>query len=243
MDDRNNTCPICERNILNHSYFIHYSCCHRNVHRNCTPFSGDEFTAVQTGALWCCRICNENIFPFNNIDDDHELYLAITNNDKIPLDNNHQNDYSESKIFDPFEINENEKSIIEYQGELDPDEHNFNQLAHHLSRSSNYYSEDSFSKLIRQKGISSEDFPIIHTNIRSAPANLSSLLSYMSNLKLCFSVIVFFFRNMAVSILIRYLWHKWIQACWIDQGYGKGRRCVSVYSRKKLHVLYSVDLV
>ena len=191
MDDRNSTCPICERNILNHSYFIHCNCCHRNVHRNCTPFSGDEFTAVQTGALWYCRICNENIFPFNNIDDDHEFFLAITNNNKIPLDNNHQNNYSESKIFDPFEINENDDSIIEYQGELDPDKHYFNQLAHHLSRSSNYYSEDSFSKLIRQKGISSKDFSIIHTNIRSVPANLSSFLSYMSNFKLCFSVIGF----------------------------------------------------
>ena len=47
------------------------------------------------------------------------------------------------------------------------------------------------SKLIRQKGISSEDFSIIHTNIRSVPANLSSFLSYMSNFKLCFSVIGF----------------------------------------------------
>ena len=38
---------------------------------------------------------------------------------------------------------------------------------------------------------------------------------------------------MAASILIRYLWHMWIQACWLNQGYGEGRRCVSVYSRKK----------
>ena len=117
MDDQKNTCPICERKILNHSYFIHCNCCHRNVHRNCTPFSGDEFTAIQTGALWCCRIRNGNIFPFNNIDDDHEFYLAITNYEKkMTLNNKHQTNYSESKIFDPFEINKNDDSIIEYQG-------------------------------------------------------------------------------------------------------------------------------
>ena len=39
---------------------------------------------------------------------------------------------------------------------------------------------------------------------------------------------------MAVPIPIRYLWNKWIQACWINQGYGEGRRCVSVYSSKKV---------
>ena len=142
-----------------------------------------EFTAVQNGTLWCCRICNGNIFPFKT-DDDHELCLAIINNIKLPLDNNYQNNYSKSKIFDPFEINKNDDSINEYQGELDPDKHFFNQLAHHLSPSSNYYSEESFSKPIWQKGITSEDFSLIHTNIKSVLANLSSLLSYMSDFKL-----------------------------------------------------------
>ena len=212
MDDQKNTCPICERKILNHSYFIHCNCCHRNVHRNCTPFSGDEFTAVQTGALWCCRICNENIFPFNNIDDDHEFYLAITNYEKIPLGNKHQINYSESKIFDPFEINENDDSIIEYQGELDPDKHYFNQLAHHLSRSSNYYSEESFIKLIRQKGISSDDFVYNTYKYQKCPCqSVQFFVLYEQFQTVFFSD--WLLRNMAVSIPIRYLWHKWIQAC------------------------------
>ena len=62
----------------------------------------------------------------------------------------HQRYFSKEKIFDPFEINENE-NIIEYQCELDPDKHYFNQHAHHLSRSSNYYSEENLNKRIRQK--------------------------------------------------------------------------------------------
>ena len=42
------------------------------------------------------------------------------------------------EIFDPFELNDNDNDkIIEYQGELDPDKNYFNQLAHHLSKSSN----------------------------------------------------------------------------------------------------------
>ena len=164
------------------------NCCHRNVHRNCTQFSCDEFTVVKTGAFWYCRICSEKIFPFNNIDD-HEFHLAITETEMKLFDANHQNKFSESKIFDPFEINENDDSMIEYQDELDPDKHYFKQLAHYLSRSSNYYSEKTLSKLISLKGINSEGLSGLHANIRSVPANLSNFVSYMSNINFCFSVI------------------------------------------------------
>ena len=138
---------------------------------------------VWTGALWYCRICNEKIYPFNNIDDDHEFHLAMTETGMKLFDANQQNKFSESNIFDPFD------SIIEYQGELDPDKHYFNQLAHYLSRSSNYYSEETLNKLISLKGINFDGLSLLHANIRSVPANLSIFVSYMSNINLCFSVI------------------------------------------------------
>ena len=50
----------------------------------------------------------------------------------------------DSMIFDPFEINEIEDEIIEFHGEQDPDRNYFNQFSHQLSKSSNYYIEDSF---------------------------------------------------------------------------------------------------
>ena len=73
----------------------------------------------------------------------------------------HQRYFSKEKIFDPFEINENE-NIIEYQCELDPDKHYFNQHAHHLSRSSNYYSEENLNKRIRQKNELRKLFCVTH---------------------------------------------------------------------------------
>ena len=87
--------PYVRKKILKHSYFILCNCCHRNVHRNCTQFSCDEFTVVKTGALWYCRICNEKIFPFNNIDDDREFHLAITETGLKLFDANQQNKFSE----------------------------------------------------------------------------------------------------------------------------------------------------
>ena len=95
-----------------------------------------------------------------------------------------------SEIFDPFELNDDDNyNIIEYQGELDPDKNYFNQLAHHLSKSSNYHIEDSFNKYIIRNNANMDDFSLLHKNIRSIPANLSILLWYMSNPDHEFSVI------------------------------------------------------
>ena len=34
------------------------------------------------------------------------------------------------------------------EGDIDPDKNYFNQLSHHLSKSSNYHTEESFNKFI-----------------------------------------------------------------------------------------------
>ena len=82
--------------------------------------------------------------------------------------------YQDSEIFDPFEFNISDNdNIIEYQGELDPDKNYFNQLAHHMSKNSNYYIEESFNKYTQKNNVINDDFSIIHVNIRSIPANLN----------------------------------------------------------------------
>ena len=86
-------------------------------------------------------------------------------------------------------------AYIQYQGEMDPNKHYFNQLAHHLIQRSNYYSEESFSKLIRQKGISSEDFSIVHTNIRRL------------TMKQCSPCTIYFFY-----LYLNYCFHVWVKA-------------------------------
>ena len=53
--------------------------------------------------------------------------------------------YQSTEILDPLELNDDysDKST-EYQDELDPDKNYFNQLEHHLSKSSNYYIDKKF---------------------------------------------------------------------------------------------------
>ena len=99
--------------------------------------------------------------------------------------------HPDSMIFDPFEINDHEDQIVEYNGELDPDRNNFNQFSHQLSKNSNYYNEDSFNKYIKTNCYEGGELSFTHSNIRSIPANLTAFMSYMSNIDYDFSVIGF----------------------------------------------------
>ena len=142
-----NSCPICERNLSKHLHFMLWNCCHRQVHRYCTEFSHAEFTNIKKCAPWFCGICNENISP--------SKYWRWK---WIPVYNTKlwQMLINDLKIFDQFEINGNDDNIIEYQGDLDPAQNYFNQLAHYFRRSSNYYSEDTLNKVICQKTYSNK---------------------------------------------------------------------------------------
>ena len=96
--------------------------------------------------------------------------------------------HSECKISNHFEISEYDSNILEYQGDLDP-EFFFNQHSHSLLEACKYQTEQTFNNYVSRKGISNNNFSLFHLNIRSVPANLSSLLSDMENLDHGFSVI------------------------------------------------------
>ena len=191
MNDLINICPICNRKILRNSYSVLCQCCQRNVHRNCTSLLQDDFLFVQNSTTWFCRLCNENVFPFNHIESDNEFIVTLQQFMGSTLIPGAELQTPDSLIFDPFEINEIEDEIIEFHGEQDPDRNYFNQFSHQLSESSNYYIEDSFNKYVKRNCQGTENLPFIHSNIRSIPANLNAFMSYMSNINCDFSVIGF----------------------------------------------------
>ena len=174
-----NTCPICESRVLKYAKIIYcYSCC-RNVHRNCTSLFNTDFELAKSNTSWYCRICNDNIFPLNLLDDD-DFQMAVhetSQNSNLPL-------YlgNESKLFPPFEINEDENYILDYHGDLDPDKCYFNQYSYRLIKSCNYFVEDTFNKYLLKHNVSQNSFCIIHLNIRSMPANFTSFLSHLENI-------------------------------------------------------------
>ena len=180
-------CPICEKNILQRENILFCSRCCKYTHRSCSGLSKAQYEYVRFDTSWYCKKCIEEIFPFNHIDDECIFLRAISeisvNSDIIVRY------HSECKIFNPFEINEDDSNILEYHVNLDSDKCFFNQHSHSLLEACNYQTEQTFNNYVSRKGISNNNFSLFHLNIRSVPANLSSLLSDMENLDHRFSVI------------------------------------------------------
>ena len=136
---------------------------------------------------WFCRPCVEGFFPFNHFEDDYDFMKcvqAMSHSSNIATGL-----WNSMKIFNPFDINEDDNEIIEYHGDIDPDRCYFNEYSYKLFKNCNYYTDDSFNKYLQQHNISDNSFSVAHLNIRSLPANLSAFMSYVDNLDHCFSVI------------------------------------------------------
>ena len=109
----------------------------------------------------------ESLFAFNHFDNDTDFLKAIA-------DMSHQEGSVQlglrSKLFNPFEMNEDVHEILNYQGDLDPDKYYFNQYSHRLIMNCNYFLEESLKKHSSHHHISNEAFFILHLNVRSIPA-------------------------------------------------------------------------
>ena len=130
-------------------------------------------------------------FPFNHTEGDNEFTMTVDQFMSGALMPAGEFLHPDSMIFDPFEINEHEDQIVEYNGELVPDRNDFNQFSHQLSKNSNYYNEDSFNTYIKTNSYEEGELSFIHSNIRSFPANLTAFMSYMSNIDCNFSIMGF----------------------------------------------------
>ena len=129
-------CPICEKNVLQHEKILFCSCCCKYTHRNCSGLSKAQYEYVRFDTSWYGKKCIEEIFPFNHIDDECNFLRAIS---EISVSSDIIVRYhSECKIFNPFEINEDNSNILEYHGDLDPDKCFFNQHSHSLLEACNY---------------------------------------------------------------------------------------------------------
>ena len=91
-----------------------------------------------------------------------------------------------NKILNPFELNDIECTQPNY--EIDPDFHYFNDVNISNVLKCNYYFSESFSKLLRTRGVMNE-FSVMHHNIRSLPANLSEFTIFLEEMQHNFSII------------------------------------------------------
>ena len=72
----------------------------------------------------------EHFLPFNHIDDESTFFKVVSEISQCQTV--FENVLHESKLFNPFDINEEENDITEYHGDLDPDKCYYNQFCHNL---------------------------------------------------------------------------------------------------------------
>ena len=107
------------KNILQHEKTLFCSCCCKYTNRNCSGLSKAQYEYVRFVISCYCKKCIEEIFPFNHFDDECIFLRAIS---EISASSDIIDRYhSVCKIFNPFEIYEDDSKILEYHGDLDPD--------------------------------------------------------------------------------------------------------------------------
>ena len=139
-----NICPICKRRTQQHSKVILCHSCHAEIHYNCCGLLLSDFENEISAGKWFCRPCVEGFFPFNHFEDDNDFMKcvqAMSHSSNIATGL-----WNSMKIFNPFDINEDDNEIIEYHGDIDPDRCYFNEYSYKLFKNCNYYTEDSFNK-------------------------------------------------------------------------------------------------
>ena len=122
-----NICSICKRKILKHAKKpIVTAAKDMCIVLNCTGLTNVDFELAVSNTTWFCRICNDDINPLNHLDDDDFLKAVCEMSQTIDIILKIGN---ESRLFHPFELNEDGNDILDYHGDLDPDKCYFNQYS------------------------------------------------------------------------------------------------------------------
>jgi hypothetical protein len=142
FDRINKHCRICTKKVQRHSKTVYCSLCKSYSHNDCLTLylhTDIDYTKEPTNN-WSCPTCLSELFPFANIEDQHELDRLITSHTT--------NDYShlDNLLFNPLDLNEKEGGG-DVLDEIDPDKNYYNdpQL---IIPNSQYLYHDSINKKI-----------------------------------------------------------------------------------------------
>ena len=183
-----NSCNICQKKVLRHSYHLKCHNCWDLVHLNCLPSvdRGESIYANRETGTWYCTKCIGQILPYNHIFDDCDFLSALSENwsltNTLPIDMI----TNQNHLFLPFELNESESHPLL---DADPDMQYYNNQYNSVLYSCDYYLEDSCNDKIKKEGISNTAFSLLHSNIRSAVRNLQNFESYLASIDHQFKII------------------------------------------------------
>ena len=133
--------------------------------------------------FWYCQYCLGDVFVYNHIDDDTELYTAIMEGMLDCTFNFHE---INKKIFVPFEIKDEFDTPL---AERDPDMQFYLESNYIKNTKCDFYIEDTFIKNVSNMQDDKRALSMFHMNIKSLHKHFDELQQYLNVLKYDFSVI------------------------------------------------------
>ena len=164
MPENPTPCGICCKNISNHCKSVFCNHCNFWVHIKCNNISVSEYVQLQNepdDVPWFCKKCTMDMFPFGLLTNEEFLGLC---------------DFDLPSFIDSapsFEITSNLTNLPNLS-DYDIDEH----MPQNID--SRYFTLPELSSL----QLSSSDFSILHTNIRSLSLHHDELVSLSAHTKL-----------------------------------------------------------
>jgi hypothetical protein len=111
-------CPLCSKRFTQHAPTLYCSTCKFDVHISCLPFySALDIVTINEGVNnWSCTQCLSTLFPFYDIEENHELIHFLYSNKQPSLIN------LENMLYDPFDTNQDGGALED----VDPDDGYYN---------------------------------------------------------------------------------------------------------------------
>lgn len=171
-------CGVCVKFIQSNQKAIFCDLCKKWIHLKCTELSRVDYISLDGSPNeWFCSPCLQNLFPFNQIDDDIEFVLAIQDYNFL---NSCYNSFKDL-VFNPYAFT----SPLVNLSDLDPD-NQFYSTNTIVNNDSKYFTDENF---ITEFSSKSNAFSLIHFNARSLSQNFNKITDYLSILNFPFSVI------------------------------------------------------
>ena len=115
-----NSCNICNRKVLRHSYHRKCTLCELYLHIKCLPNvnNNDSIYSNREFDHWYCTKCTSDLFPFNHFSDDDEFKKSISESWNLPITIPYNLINNQENILLPFDLNENFDNPL---SDMDPD--------------------------------------------------------------------------------------------------------------------------
>jgi len=170
-------CQHCSKLVRRNHRGILCDLCKYWFHLSCTSLLVDDYRKLANSSDdWFCRNCLSSLFPFNNLDD-----LEFIN---CLFNLIHSETFNIDYIKNSRQLSIISKSICS-DDDIDPDLN----LLHTNYKNSPYYLDTEFNDFIDKSSLSNANFSILHINARSLQYKINTLLGFLNNLKLSFSII------------------------------------------------------